>query len=116
MPVLSPEFRPDALLKLDRRTREARMLATVRRDLTAHVGGKPSTTQRALIERCCMLSLHMALMDERSLSAGRMSDHDARTYLGWSNTYARTIARLGMKGTPAPAPSLADYLGEGDAP
>ena len=116
MPVLSPEFRPDALLKLDRRTREARMLATVRRDLTAHVGGKPSTTQRALIERAAMLSLHMALMDERSISAGRMSDHDQRTYISWSNAYARVIARLGMKGAPTPAPSLHEYLAEDDAP
>lgn len=111
MPALSPEFKPDALLKLDRRTREARLLATIRRDLTAHVGGKPSTIQRALIERAAMLTLHLALIDERSLSeGGRMSDHDSRQYLAWSNTYARTIARLGMTGTKPTALSLSDYL------
>ena len=117
MPPIGPYSRPAALAKLDGRTRESRLLESTRKELVAHVGGSPSATQRALIERCAMLSLHLALMDEKALTnSGRMTELDSRTYLAWSNTLARTMKILGMKGNATKPPSLSDYIGAGEAP
>ena len=43
MPKLGPYSKSATLAKLDRRTTEARLLQSLRRELVAHVGGFPST-------------------------------------------------------------------------
>lgn len=83
----------------------------VRRDLIAHVGGKPSATQTALIERAATLSLLVAQLDAKALRAGAMTEHDSRTYLAWSNSLTRTLKQLGMQGAPEKPPSLSDIIG-----
>jgi hypothetical protein len=70
----------------------------VRAELAAHVGGKPSATQRALIDRIAWLYLHIAMLDARSVERRHMTEHDSRTYLAWCNTLARTLRQLGLKG------------------
>lgn len=110
MPALGPYSRPASLARLDGRSREARLLAQVRRDLTAHCGGSPSATQGRLIERCAWLSLHVAQLDAKAAAGGALTEHDARTYLAWSNALGRALRDLGLKGAPPPARSLADYL------
>lgn len=107
---IGPYSRRTTLAKLDRRTREARLMEEVRDELVKHVGGSPSATQAALIERAVWLSLHIAMMDARIADAGAMTDCDSRTYLAWSNTLARTLAHLGLQAVPTKAPSLADHL------
>ena len=47
---------PVALAKLDQRTKEARLMRETRAELAAHVGGKPSAVQAAMIERACQLT------------------------------------------------------------
>jgi hypothetical protein len=111
---LKPYSRPVALASIDGRSRESVMLRKLRADLVAHVGGNPSATQRAVIERACMLSLHLHLLDEKILKEG-MSEHDSRSYLAWSNALARTMTRLGMKGTAEKPPSLSDYIAKDGA-
>jgi hypothetical protein len=86
------------LAKIDRRRREARLLETTRADLAAHVGGAPSAVQRRLIERAAMLTLHVALFDERAIAAQGMSERDAREYLAYSNSLTRTLKALGVDG------------------
>ena len=72
--------------------------------LLAHVG-TPSATQRALVERAVMLTLHCALFDRRALEAGGLSERDGKSYLAYSNALARTLRALGLKGAaPPPAP------------
>jgi hypothetical protein len=106
---------------VDGRTREA-LLRRVRADLTKHVGGNPSATQQALIERAAWLSLHIALLDERTvrtlakardgrltrdemLAAGAtLSESDSRQYLAWTNSLAKVMGQLGSKGM-APRPA-----------
>lgn len=113
MAALGPYSRADALAKLDGRTREARLLGKVRKDLTAHVGGKPTVTQQALIERAAMLTLHLSLLDAKALqSGGEVTDHDSRQYLAWSNALTRLMKSLGTdKPTPPPpARTLADLI------
>jgi hypothetical protein len=83
---------------MDGRTWEAKLLGKVMADLTAHCGGKPSATQRALIDRAAWLTLYVAKIDRRTAEGGTMTEHDSRTYLAWSNALARTLAKIGLKG------------------
>jgi len=112
MATIGPYSRPSTLAKLDGRTREARLMRDFRARLVEHVGGKPSATQSALIDRATWLALHVAQLDQRTADNRAMSEHDARTYLAWSNSLTRTLRELGMEGasSPGPAPSLRTYL------
>ena len=93
--AIGPHSRPHMLAKLDQRTRESRLLKAVRRDLTAHVGGKPSATQRALIERAARLSLYIEVMDRESMSTGTMTERNSRQYLAWVNALRLALRELG---------------------
>jgi hypothetical protein len=93
--TIGPHSRPNNLVKIDGRTKEAQLMRRVREELTRHVGGNPSAIQRALIERCTWLSLKISMLD-RKIAAGReFTQIDSNTYLAWSNTLTRTLARLG---------------------
>jgi hypothetical protein len=107
---IGPYSRPKALAKLDGRRREARLMSEARAELTAHVGGAPSATQRALIEQCAQLRLRLACMDRRFAEAGTFTEHDSKTYLAWSNSYSRTLRQLGMKGAAERGPTLAEIM------
>jgi hypothetical protein len=72
--------------------------------LVEHVGGKPSATQAALIDRATWLALHVAQLDRRTADSRAMTEHDSRTYLAWSNSLTRTLRELGMEGAATPAP------------
>jgi hypothetical protein len=96
---------------MDRRTKEARLLRDTRAELTAHLGGAPSATARALIEQAAQLRLRLATMDRAFAEAGgKMTLHDSRTYLAWANSYSRLLRQLGLRGAPERGPTLADYL------
>jgi hypothetical protein len=106
MSTLSRYSAPNALAKLDGRTREARLMQQVRNELTEHVGGSPSATQRALIERAVNLSVRIAVMDQRFAETATQTEHDSRTYLAWSNTLTRTMRSLGLNGPSSPSVDL----------
>lgn len=91
------EFKPHALSLLDQRSREYRLLRRFREELVAHVGGKPSVVETALIERAAQLQLRLAIFDAKFVEKGEMTDHDARTYLAWSNSLTRTLGELGLE-------------------
>ena len=110
MTQIGPYSRPDALRKMDGRTWEAKLLKHVRAELVAHVGGTPSATQKALIDRAAWLSLHVAQIDQRTADGRQMTEHDSRTYLAWSNSLARTLKALGLKGVAQQGPDLKTYL------
>jgi hypothetical protein len=93
-------------------TPEGKLIRDVRADLVKHVGGSPSATQRALIERAVMLTVQLARMDAKALEDGVMSGHATREYLAWSNTLTRTLKTLGMKGPPPKVPTLAEIRGD----
>lgn len=109
---MNPECSPNTLAKLDGRTREARLMQKVRAELVAHVGGSPSATQRALIERAANLTVRLAVMDQKFAETGVQSEHDSRTYLAWTNTLTRTMRHLGLEGPPAKTKTLQDHLAE----
>jgi hypothetical protein len=99
------------LAKLDRRTRESRLMAAARAELVAHVGGAPSSTQRVLIERAARLQLYIEVMDRETLESGSMSERNSRQYLAWCNALRLCLRELGVKAAKAEKmPSLGDYL------
>lgn len=112
MRKIYPYSRPEALRKLDGRSRHSRLLKKVRADLTAHLGGKPSATQRAMIDRAAWITLHMTLMDGHMLRGEAPAERDARQYLAWSNTLTRTMRALGLEGAEPEPETLAGYLSE----
>jgi hypothetical protein len=111
---VGPYSRARGLETLDGRSREGRLVRAVRRELTAHVGGRPSATQKALIERAAWLSLRISQLDAKMADGQAFTDHDHRFYLAWVGTLSRTLRQLGMQPAKASAParSLADYLAE----
>ena len=107
--LVGPYSRPDALAKLDGRTREARLMEKTRAELIAHVGGAPSITQRLLIDRAAALALQIALFDTKR-GEGSFTDHDSRVYLAWTNTLTRLMRQIGAHGVAARKPTLAEHL------
>jgi hypothetical protein len=104
--------RPVRAARVTTRTIEGRLIRDVRADLIKHVGGKPSATQRVLIERAVMLTVQLGRMDARSLADGVMSDHASREYLAWSNTLTRTMRALGLMAAPEKPRTLAEVRGQ----
>jgi hypothetical protein len=99
------------LAKIDGRTKESRLLAAARAELTRHVGGQPNSIQRTLIERAARLQLYIEVMDRETLETGSMSERASRQYLAWSNSLRLTLRELGVEAAPAVVPpSLGDYL------
>jgi len=113
IPLLGPHSRPARLAKVDGRTKEARLMQAVRADLIAHLGGSPSAVQNRLIDRAALLSLHIELFDRRALeSGGPLTERDSRSYLAYSNSLTRLLARLGIKGAKPAPPTIADVAAE----
>ena len=110
--VVNPYSRPHTLAKLDKRTKEARLLRETRDRLIAHVGGAPSEVQLQLIERISMLTLHVGVFDRRAIEAGGLSERDRREYLAYSNSLERALRQLGVKGAAEKTPTLQEYLAQ----
>lgn len=100
---------PHTIAKLDGRTRESILMRRVRAELTAHCGGRPTCTERLLIERCVVLSLKCAQIDEMILRGDPLTQHDATHALAWNNALRRALTALGQ-GKTTQGPTLADHL------
>ena len=96
--------------------RERQEAARLRRALIAHVGGKPSATQAAMIDQGAELKLRLAVMDQDFIQTGRRSAHASRDYLAWSNSLVRLLRQLGLKGQPERGPTLAEIMATAPAP
>ena len=107
---IGPYVRPAVLARMDGRTKEARLLKSLRAELTAHLGGTPTVIQRALIERAAQLSLRVALFDARLAETGQQTDHDIRTYLSFSQSLTSHLRQLGIKGQAGPPVSALEHL------
>ncbi len=92
------------------KSREGEMYRRVVRQLIAHVGGSPSHAQELVIARIAWLQVHLARIDERAMADGGLSPHASREYLAWSNTIARLVCRLGLRGAPERQPTLAEII------
>jgi hypothetical protein len=110
MPRIGPHSRPDKLQIVDGRRAEAQLMHRVRAELIQHLGGKPSATQRILIDRAAALSLRLHLMDREAARSGEMSERNGRQYLAWSNSLTRIMSQIGLEGTAEREQSLTEYL------
>jgi hypothetical protein len=110
MRQLRPHSRPDKLQIVYGRRSEAQLMKRVRNDLTAHLGGRPSATQRMIIDRCATLSLRIHLMDRAELQSNFLSEKNAREYLCWTSALSRLLRMLGLEAAPERAPSLAEIM------
>jgi hypothetical protein len=99
--------------KLDKRRKEAWFMQRVRQHLAEHVGS-PSFVQRLLIERAAVLMLRLALFDQKVVDNEPIPLHSDQWIVAWQNALVRTLAALGVKGTPgaAPANEVASYLAQ----
>jgi hypothetical protein len=107
---IGPYSRPGALAQIDGRTKESGLLRHVRATLAKHVGGNPSAVQSALIERIAWLSLHVAQLDAKMVESGKYTMHDSNQYLAYSNSLARALAALGLKGATEAPQTLAQLI------
>src|SRR5262250_3403950 len=82
---IGPHSRPQNLVRIDGRTKEAQILRQVKDELIAYVGGHPDAVQRALIERCAWLSLRLAMLDKKIAAGKEFTQIDSNTYLAWNN-------------------------------
>lgn len=104
MPRIGPYSKCNTLAKLDGRTRHARLVKSLRTELIAHVGGKPSTTQQLLIDQAAQLQLRIAMMDADGDSIGGMTERNQVQYLAWTGALSRLLRDLGLAAA-APPPA-----------
>ncbi len=92
------------LLKMDKRSKTARMLKYIWQKLFAHLAeagiSKANAAQEEIIERAVWLRLHIALADAKSANGLEMSDIGQRNYLAWTNSYQKALMRLGIASEP----------------
>jgi hypothetical protein len=112
MSKLGPYSNHAALSKLDGRTKEARLANSLRRELTAHVGGNPSIAQRLLIDQAAKIQLRIAMMDREGTDTG-MSERRQVEYLAWCGNLTRLLRDLGLEAAserpPTPQEALASF-------
>lgn len=90
---VGPHSSPASLAKVDWRSKEGQLLRRVRKELTEFVG-RPNAVQNALIERCAWLSLRISMLDVKLASGRDFTEIDNNSYLAWSNSLTRTLAKL----------------------
>jgi hypothetical protein len=83
-------------ITVDGRSRAARALLRFRADLVAHVGGKPSVAQEALIQSVCQLRLRLLALDQSFAQRGTMTETESRHYRGWVSSYHAALRDLGL--------------------
>jgi hypothetical protein len=112
---VGPHSRPIRLVKIDLRTREGAFLHDYECMLIEHLGGNPTITQLALINRTARLALHLELLDQKALNKRRaLTPTDCHFYGVWANSLSRHLQKLGFKPVKPPAPrrSLDDILAD----
>lgn len=96
---------------VDLRSKLGRSSKQFRESLMAHVGNAPSATEAALIDLACQLDLRLQVLNAKFLdSDGEFSGFDSKLYLSWSNSLARLLAKLSLKGRQPARQTLSDYL------
>ena len=105
--------RRDGLRKIDGRTRSAKYLRQIERELTEHLGGsdRVSTPQRYLVGRVAVDLLRLRLLDAE-MAAGTVSEHDARVAHALRNSVRLALREIGFAPAAARQPSLAEVMAE----
>jgi hypothetical protein len=95
---------------IDGNTAEGNFARKLQVELTDHVGGSPTITQRLLIDRTVSIMLKIERF-EAKIDSGEWTAHDSRTYGGLNNALRLMLRALdGGKPPKARAPSLAEVI------
>ena len=108
---LGPHSRAPAFAAVDGRSEAGRLLSSTKRELVQHLGGKPSATQRLLIERAASYRLRLALLDAKAL-AGEATPTDERWFGHWASGLARIMRDLGLEAAPVARKTLAEHVAQ----
>lgn len=76
--------------------------------LVAHCGGSVSAVQAEIISQLLQTKRRLTALDRQFAETGAQVDPNG--YVRLSNTYGRLLRQLGLKGAPAPQPSLQDLI------
>jgi hypothetical protein len=89
------------------------LMRRVRRQLTEHVGGKPSVVERMLIERAAVLCLRLAKIGEKIINeSGPLTLCDTNFVIAWQNALTKVLKALGVDAAASPVPKLEDIIAE----
>ena len=112
MPGKATPFGPYSkrLRRLDGRTREGQREREVIAELTAHLGGKPTTPQLILVQRVAKLLVVIELLERRLIEKGEVSDFAGRQYLAWVNTLRLLLQLIGIERSEQAPARLAEVL------
>jgi hypothetical protein len=112
IPKIGTYSRKFGLVKLDGRTKESQLMRRVRDELTRHVGGNPSVTQRLLIDRAVIFSLRVSQIDRKILAGEPLTLHDTNHAIAWNNALRRTLVALGVEPHATSGKTLDQHLAE----
>lgn len=103
--------RPKEVSRVDRRTTAGRLVAAVREELIAHVGGAPTVAQRLLIEAATHKAMRLAMVSD-AFRQGIPTSVLAldETFLKFSNSLRADLQVLGIQAPKQEMPTLASYL------
>jgi hypothetical protein len=107
--TIGPRSRPHRLRKLDGRSREAKYLRRIERELIDDLGGPEhvSAAKRLLVERVAIDLMRLELLDAR-MAAETVTVHDARVAHALRNSVRLTLRALGLESAAPRAPTLAE--------
>src|SRR5271165_6612196 len=84
-----------ALQNLDKRTKEYRILKSMRQELAKLLDHQPNAAELALIERLAWVQLRCAVLDQRMID-GTFTSFDGDVFNAHANTLARGFEKLGL--------------------
>ena len=107
----SRNLRPGSI---DNRTRPARFMRDIRRELVEVLGGNVTVQQRLLIDRVAEKALCCAMLGERLVTDPEATVTDDKMLIYYSNSLRRDLGVLGLEARAAAQPNLRELL-SGDA-
>jgi hypothetical protein len=106
-----PFSRDQALVDLDRRTRAGRVMKSVIRELTMHLGDA-TAPQRLLIQSAGLKAVRLALLSDQLLDGTPPSEGSDHHALAWLNSLRLDLQALGLERKSPAALDLREYLKE----
>jgi hypothetical protein len=94
----------------DGRSPTGRLERQVVRELTAHIGGKPTAVQRILIMRAARLVVVIEMLEKQIIESGVVGDHAGRQVLAWHNTLRLVMQSIGIEAPAEDAPTVSEFL------
>ena len=108
---IGPYSHPTRIAKVDRRTREGKVMHQIAQALREHVGD-PSVPEQMIIETTAFLWVQVNLLAPRVMEGSASSDLGDRQVLAYINQLKRNLETLGLKPEGKGEPRLRDLLGQ----